>query len=243
MPSGARVVAASSRRFSSWLSPCRLRPARVAAPASRIKNFGRADVHLRGAEGQAEADASERDGRRHRPDRRDRVGARTRRRPRTSCEKLGSRFGIITGFAGRDPGEGPREAASGSRASSSPRTLRFGPRPLPFGASTTAPSSSQLWTHESGVNKLWSSAKPATIAIVDSGIDASRQDFAGRVKAQVSFVTSRVSERGRGRSRARHVRRGHRGGLGRRATPALHRTPTSSRSTSWTTVAPARRAT
>ena len=34
------------------------------------------------------------------------------------------------------------------------------------------------------------SAKSATIAIVDSGIDASRADFKGRVKAQVSFVTS-----------------------------------------------------
>ena len=40
------------------------------------------------------------------------------------------------------------------------------------------------------MNKLWTSAKSATIAIVDSGIDASRADFKGRVKAQVSFVTS-----------------------------------------------------
>ncbi len=55
---------------------------------------------------------------------------------------------------------------------------------------STGPTSSQLWTHESGVNKLWGSAKAATIAIVDSGVDASAPDVAGRVKAHVSFVTS-----------------------------------------------------
>ena len=52
-----------------------------------------------------------------------------------------------------------------------------------------------------------------------------------------------VPERGRRRSRSRHVRRGYRGGQRARDTPVQPRTRTSSRSTSWTTVAPARRAT
>ena len=40
------------------------------------------------------------------------------------------------------------------------------------------------------MNKLWGGAKAATIAIVDSGVDALGADFAGRVKAQVNFVSS-----------------------------------------------------
>ena len=80
---------------------------------------------------------------------------------------------------------------SGSRVSSSPRTLRRDLRRCSRSRQARPVRvSSQLWTAESGVNKLWSSAKPATIAIVDSGIDASAPDVAGRVKTQVSFVTS-----------------------------------------------------
>ena len=104
-------------------------------------------------------------------------------------KKLGRRFGIIDGFAGQIRAKDLEKLQKMKGlivTEDAPVRLQA----LPFGASASAPSSSQLWTHESGVNKLWGSAKPATIAIVDSGIDASRQDFAGRVKAQVSFVTS-----------------------------------------------------
>ncbi len=52
-------------------------------------------------------------------------------------------------------------------------------------------TSNQLWTHEAGVSKLWSnSAKAATIAIVDSGVDASTPDLLGRVKEQVNLVST-----------------------------------------------------
>ncbi len=52
-------------------------------------------------------------------------------------------------------------------------------------------TSAQLWTYESAVSKLWSSnAKAATIAIVDSGVDASRPDLVGRVKEQVNLVST-----------------------------------------------------
>ena len=53
-------------------------------------------------------------------------------------------------------------------------------------------SSKQLWAHESGVSELWTRTvrdMPA-IAIVDSGIDTSLPDFAGRGIPQVNFVTS-----------------------------------------------------
>ena len=133
--------------------------------------------------------APERDGRASSSRWTTRCRRRTRRRQRTSCTKLGSRFGIIKGFAGeiRAKDLEKLERIKGlivtEDAPIRPQTLL----PTP---TTTGPTSSQLWTHESGVNKLWGGAKPATIAIVDSGVDASRADIAGRVRAQVSFVTS-----------------------------------------------------
>ena len=94
------------------------------------------------------------------------------------------------GLRRSDPCEGPREAGAdqGSHRHRE-RSLRAQAL-LPVPTSSTGPTSSQLWTSESGVNKLWGNAKPATIAIVDSGIDASAPDVAGRVKTQVNFVTS-----------------------------------------------------
>jgi serine protease AprX len=63
---------------------------------------------------------------------------------------------------------------------------------LDTGYSQLRYSSNQLWAHESGVSALWYATPrdmPA-IAIVDSGIDASLPDFAGRNVKQVSFVSS-----------------------------------------------------
>ncbi|HJV29828.1 MAG TPA: S8 family serine peptidase, partial [Gaiellaceae bacterium] len=40
-----------------------------------------------------------------------------------------------------------------------------------------APTSSQLWTHETGVNKLWGGPQAPAIAIVDSGIDKAHPSF------------------------------------------------------------------
>ena len=105
-------------------------------------------------------------------------------------KKLGRRFDIIEGFAGQirakdiEKLERIKGLIVTEDAPVRPQTL------LPLPASSTGPSSSQLWTYESGVNKLWGSAKAATIAIVDSGVDATKPDVAGRIKAQLNFVTS-----------------------------------------------------
>jgi serine protease AprX len=56
-------------------------------------------------------------------------------------------------------------------------------------------TSNQLWPYETGVSKAWSgpdalkSGSVPAIAIVDSGIDADRKDFNGRVVANVKFTT------------------------------------------------------
>jgi hypothetical protein len=121
------------------------------------------------------------------------VSADNAKKAANELRKLGKRFGIINGFAGeiRAKDLEKLERIGGltvtEDAAVRPQSL------LPATTSSTAPSSNQLWTHESGVNKLWDGPKAATIAIVDSGIDATRADFTGRIKAQVSFVTSTYS--------------------------------------------------
>jgi serine protease AprX len=74
---------------------------------------------------------------------------------------------------------------------------------LPSLSSPTLPSTStptlstkQRWPHVSGVVKTWAgfsngTIKAPTIAIVDSGVDASRADFGGRVVEQVT-ITERI---------------------------------------------------
>jgi serine protease AprX len=66
--------------------------------------------------------------------------------------------------------------------------------PMKTSGSVTGLSSTQIWPYEAGVAKLWgTAAQPApsspTIAIVDSGIQADRADFAGRVVANVNLST------------------------------------------------------
>jgi serine protease AprX len=53
-------------------------------------------------------------------------------------------------------------------------------------------TSKQLWAHETGVSALWfgTQRQMPAIAVVDSGIDATRSDFAGRNVVQVNFVSS-----------------------------------------------------
>ena len=58
----------------------------------------------------------------------------------------------------------------------------------------TGYSSTQLWPYETGVAAFWPKAssgelQPPTIAIVDSGIDATRADFGNRVIQQVSLTS------------------------------------------------------
>jgi len=69
-------------------------------------------------------------------------------------------------------------------------------------------SNKQRWPFVSGVQKFWSggtSAATPTIAIVDSGIDASRADFGGRVVAQVNLTSLPGNSAGDGRGHGTFV--------------------------------------
>ena len=75
----------------------------------------------------------------------------------------------------------------------------------------SAYSSKQLWPYETGVSKAWSgldapkAGTVPTIAIVDSGIEANRADFAGRVLANVKFSTLPDDSAGDGRGHGTFV--------------------------------------
>jgi serine protease AprX len=69
-------------------------------------------------------------------------------------------------------------------------------------------SNKQRWPFVSGVQKFWASGTSAatpTIAVVDSGIDASRADFGGRVVAQVNLSTLANNSPGDGRGHGTFV--------------------------------------
>ncbi|MFL5965428.1 MAG: S8 family serine peptidase [Gaiellaceae bacterium] len=77
---------------------------------------------------------------------------------------------------------------------------------------TATPYSNEMWPYESGVAKLWGSpGSPApatgTIAIVDSGIDATRADFDGgaRVLPQVTVTSRTPNSPGDGRGHGTFV--------------------------------------
>ncbi|HET6657276.1 MAG TPA: S8 family serine peptidase [Gaiellaceae bacterium] len=66
----------------------------------------------------------------------------------------------------------------------------------------------QRWPFVSGVQKFWAngtSAATPTIAVVDSGIDASRPDFGGRVVAQVNMTSLAGNSAGDGRGHGTFV--------------------------------------
>ena len=70
----------------------------------------------------------------------------------------------------------------------------------------TSYSSSEAWPLAVNVPKLWRSTAPApTIAIVDSGIDANRADFAGRVLADVKMTQLAGNSTGDGRGHGTFV--------------------------------------
>jgi serine protease AprX len=69
-------------------------------------------------------------------------------------------------------------------------------------------SNKQRWPFVSGVQKFWASGTSAatpTIAIVDSGIDASRPDFGGRVVASVNMTSLAGNSAGDGRGHGTFV--------------------------------------
>jgi len=74
----------------------------------------------------------------------------------------------------------------------------------------TSYSSRQLWPYESGVATGWPgpgnfSATAPTIAVVDSGIQANRVDFSGRVLANVNLSTLKNNSPGDGRGHGTFV--------------------------------------
>jgi serine protease AprX len=73
-----------------------------------------------------------------------------------------------------------------------------------------ASSSNEKWPYVTGVAKYWSAgtnpaAPAATIAIVDSGIEASRADFGGRVVADVNLTSLSGNSAGDGRGHGTFV--------------------------------------
>lgn len=70
-------------------------------------------------------------------------------------------------------------------------------------------SSKQQWPRVAGVTKFWSGklskSQPPAIAIVDSGIDASRPDFGGRVVAEVDVTSLEPNSAGDGRGHGTFV--------------------------------------
>jgi serine protease AprX len=78
------------------------------------------------------------------------------------------------------------------------------------------PTSNELWTSAVGLDRLWSrlplpvtqgpsAGDTPSIAFVDSGIDASRDDFAGRVRAQVTLTSMSGNSPGDGRGHGTFV--------------------------------------
>ena len=73
-----------------------------------------------------------------------------------------------------------------------------------------ADASKEKWTHVTGVTKFWANggapaAPAATIAIVDSGIEAARPEFGGRVLAEVNLTTLPGNSSGDGRGHGTFV--------------------------------------
>lgn len=76
-------------------------------------------------------------------------------------------------------------------------------------ASTSLPTT-EKWPYVTGVQKYWANgtnpaAPAATIAVVDSGIDASRPEFAGRIAANVNLTTLPGNSSGDGRGHGTFV--------------------------------------
>ncbi|MDQ2984846.1 MAG: S8 family serine peptidase [Actinomycetota bacterium] len=72
------------------------------------------------------------------------------------------------------------------------------------------PYSNQLWPYEANLAKTWGSQdhpapKTPTIAVIDSGIEAGRRDFAGRIVASVNLATLPNNSAGDGRGHGTFV--------------------------------------
>jgi serine protease AprX len=92
--------------------------------------------------------------------------------------------------------------AAGAAAATSPRTAAVAPAPVLTGFSTR-----QHWPYAAGVPRFWTDRSPAgpAIAIVDSGIQAERADFGGRVVKEVTLTTLTPNSPGDGRGHGTFV--------------------------------------
>jgi subtilisin family serine protease len=127
------------------------------------------------------------------------------RRAENEMRRLGKRFSVINGFAGEIRGQDLEklERISGLTVTLD-APVKKAALGLPITSTVTSTTStltnttpakstsSQLWTHETGVNKLWDGPQAPTIAIVDSGIDKAHPSFngGGRVVARQVFGSS-----------------------------------------------------
>jgi serine protease AprX len=117
------------------------------------------------------------------------------KRAENEMRRLGKRFGLINGFAGEIRGQDLEklERISGLTVTLDAPVKKAGLLPILSTSTTTVKSTSnQLWTHETGVNKLWDGPQAPTIAIVDSGIDKTHPSFGdgSRVVARQVFGSS-----------------------------------------------------
>ena len=76
--------------------------------------------------------------------------------------------------------------------------------------SAAGPTSTEKWPFVTGVQKYWAAgtnpaAPAATIAVVDSGIEASRPEFAGRIVANVNLTSLSGNSAGDGRGHGTFV--------------------------------------
>jgi serine protease AprX len=127
------------------------------------------------------------------------VTGKAAKQAENEMRKLGKRLGLINAFTGdiRAKDLEKLERISGLTVTLDAPVLKSS-GPL---SGSSAYSSNQLWTHETGVNKLWGGPKAPTIAIVDSGIDTSHPSFGNgsRIVARQEFgSTSSGSRDGRG---------------------------------------------
>lgn len=109
------------------------------------------------------------------------------------------RYSLINGTAAQLTG---RQVVALSRRSGIASVTKDAP------VVSAALSNKQRWPYVSGVQKFWSggsSAATPTIAIVDSGIEASRADFGGRVLAEVNLTSLMPNSAGDGRGHGTFV--------------------------------------
>jgi serine protease AprX len=127
------------------------------------------------------------------------VGAALARHPGKAAGVV-QRFSSIDGVAARLTGEQLLEVATspGVRAVTRDGALRL-----------AGSLNKQKWPYVAGLQKFWkgnyAKQQAPAIAIVDSGIDASREDFGGRVVADVSLSSLEANSPGDGRGHGTFV--------------------------------------